>query len=86
MKSPIFEQLSVSRISGFIARTISDGVRSRDPSQEWSDNRSHQANTPVPIPSLAGVQVSPNANTNTTDDPLGEFNCWLASGAVDIVE
>lgn len=83
---PTFEQLPVSRISGFIARAIHDGFNSRKLSQEWSDNRSRKGNLPAPLPSSSSVQICSDADTNTTDDPLAEFNCWLASGAVDIVE
>ncbi|KAI6045611.1 hypothetical protein EDC04DRAFT_2888628 [Pisolithus marmoratus] len=85
-KSPIFEHLPVSRISGFIARTIPDELRSRDPSQEVSDKCSHQRNLLTLIPSLSSVQVSSDTGADATDDALAEFNCWLASGAVDIVE
>lgn len=83
---PMFEQLPVSRISGFIARAIPDGFKSRNLSQERSDNRSRKENLPAPLPSSSSVQTRSDADTNTTDDPLAAFNCWLASGAVDIVE
>lgn len=77
--------LSPSRITGFVRRSgpyVQDHSTIDDSKIHPHSLASHGGNFPV----TSGINSNPSVDPgDTVDDPLAEFDRWLASGAVEIL-